>query len=156
MELELRTLHRNAESYGGQEVTVKGWIRQNRNSNEFGFLALNDGTFFTPVQIVYEKKQLENYDEIAALNLSAAVMVKGKVVLTPDNKKQSFEINADEITVEATSDPDYPLQNKRHSMEFLREIAHLRPRSNLFSAVFRVRSLIAFAIHKFFQEQGFV
>ncbi|MBQ1408033.1 MAG: asparagine--tRNA ligase [Eubacterium sp.] len=156
MELELRTLHRNAESYGGQEVTVKGWIRQNRNSNEFGFLALNDGTFFTPVQIVYEKKKLENYDEIAALNLSAAVMVKGKVVLTPDNKKQSFEINADEITVEATSDPDYPLQNKRHSMEFLREIAHLRPRSNLFSAVFRVRSLVAFAIHKFFQEQGFV
>ena len=156
MELELKTLHRNTGSYGGQEVTVKGWIRQNRNSNEFGFLALNDGTFFTPVQIVYEKKKLENYDEIAALNLSAAVKVTGKVVLTPDNKKQSFEINADEISVEATSDPDYPLQNKRHSMEFLREIAHLRPRSNLFSAVFRVRSLIAFAIHKFFQEKGFV
>ena len=108
------------------------------------------------MQIVYEKKKLENYDEIAALNLSAAVKVTGKVVLTPDNKKQSFEINADEISVEATSDPDYPLQNKRHSMEFLREIAHLRPRSNLFSAVFRVRSLIAFAIHKFFQEKGFV
>ena len=154
-DIELRELAKHAADYQDQEITVRGWVRQNRNSNKFGFLALNDGTFFTPLQIVYEADQLDNYAEIAALNLSSAVCVRGTLVLTP-GAKQPYEVHAKEVTVEATSTQDYPLQNKRHTMEYLREIAHLRPRSNTFSAVFRVRSLIAYAIHKFFQEQGFV
>ncbi len=153
--LLLRDLHRNAGAYEGKSVTVSGWVRQNRSSNKFGFISLNDGTFFTPVQIVYEKDIIPNYDEAAGLSLSSGIRVTGTVVLTP-GARQPFEIHADEIKVEAGSTPDYPLQNKRHSMEFLREIAHLRPRSNMFSAVFRVRSLIAYAIHEFFQDRGFV
>ena len=154
-DIELRTLSKHAEDYTDKEVIVRGWVRQNRSSNKFGFIALSDGTFFQPVQIVYEAGKLENYSEIASLSLSSGIRVRGKLLLTP-GAKQPFEINAEEIVVEASSDPDYPLQNKRHSMEFLREIAHLRPRANAFQAVFRVRSLIAYAIHQFFQERGFV
>ena len=151
----VRELFRNTEVYGGKEVLVKGWIRNNRNSNKFGFIDLNDGSFFKSVQIVYEEDSLDNYDVVAKSYVGAALGVKGTLVLTP-NAKQPFEIKAYEVWVEGTSTPDYPLQPKRHSMEFLREIAYLRPRTNTFSAVFRVRSLVAYAIHKFFQEQNFV
>ena len=151
----VRELFRNTEVYGGKEVLVKGWIRNNRNSNKFGFIDLNDGSFFKSVQIVYEEDSLDNYDVVAKSYVGAALGVKGVLVLTP-NAKQPFEIKASEVWVEGTSTPDYPLQPKRHSMEFLREIAYLRPRTNTFSAVFRVRSLVAYAIHKFFQEQNFV
>ncbi|HHW94908.1 MAG TPA: asparagine--tRNA ligase [Mogibacterium sp.] len=154
-DIELRDIFKNKESYAGKEITVYGWVRGNRSSNQFGFISLNDGTFFTPVQVVYEKEKLENYDEVSKYHLSAAVKVKGILELTPE-AKQPFEIKATEIRLEADSDPDYPLQKKRHSMEFLREIAHLRPRSNTFSAVYRVRSAAAYAIHKFFQDKGFI
>ena len=149
-DIEIRELFRNTEEYADKEVVIRGWIRGNRSSNQFGFLSVNDGSFFTPVQVVYESEKLANYSEVSKYRLSAGVMVRGLLVLTPD-AKQPFEIKADEIVLEADSDPDYPLQKKRHSMEFLREIAHLRPRSNTFSAVFRVRSVAAYAIHKFFQ-----
>ncbi len=151
----VRELFRNTDAYGGKEVLVKGWIRNNRNSNKFGFIDLNDGSFFKSVQIVYEEDSLNNYEEVAKSYVGAALGIKGTLVLTP-NAKQPFEIKATEVWVEGTSTPDYPLQPKRHSMEFLREIAYLRPRTNTFSAVFRVRSLVAYAIHKFFQEQNFV
>ncbi len=154
-EILLRELYRNTAEYGGQEVVIKGWVRNNRASNKFGFIELNDGSFFKSVQVVYEEEFLNNFEEIAKAYVATALEVKGVVELTP-NAKQPFEIKAREINVEATSTPDYPLQPKRHSMEFLREIAHLRPRSNMFSAVFRVRSLVAYAIHQFFQDQNFV
>lgn len=154
-ELLLRELFRNTKQYENEEVLVRGWVRNNRNSNKFGFIELNDGSFFKSVQIVYEEEFINNFDEVSKAYVATALAVKGVVVLTP-GAKQPFEIKAREITVEASSTPDYPLQPKRHSMEFLREIAHLRPRSNTFAAVFRVRSLVAYAIHKFFQEQNFV
>ena len=154
-DIEIRELFRNTEAYAGKEVMVYGWVRGNRSSNQFGFLSVNDGTFFTPVQVVYEADKLSNFAEVAKYRLSAGVKVKGTLVLTPE-AKQPFEIKAEEIILEADSDSDYPLQKKRHSMEFLREIAHLRPRSNTFSAVFRVRSVAAYAIHKFFQEKNFI
>lgn len=154
-EILLRELYRNTAEYADQEVVIKGWVRNNRASNKFGFIELNDGSFFKSVQVVYEEEFLNNFEEISKAYVATALEVKGVVVLTP-NAKQPFEIKAREITVEATSTPDYPLQPKRHSMEFLREIAHLRPRSNMFSAVFRVRSLVAYAIHQFFQERNFV
>lgn len=154
-DIELRILFAKPEEYAGKEITVRGWVKGNRSSNQFGFIMLNDGTYFTPVQVVYEAANINNFDEISKAHLSAGVMVKGTLELTPD-AKQPFEIKAKEIVVEADSAPDYPLQNKRHSMEFLREIAHLRPRSNTFSAVFRVRSVAAHAIHTFFQEKGFI
>ena len=154
-DIEIRELFRNTAEYDGKEVTVRGWIRGNRSSNQFGFISLNDGSFFTSVQIVYEAEKLENYQEITKYRLSAGIMVRGILVMTPD-AKQPFEIKAEEIVLEADSEPDYPLQKKRNTMEFLREIAHLRPRSNTFSAVFRVRSVAAFAIHKFFQEKNFI
>ncbi|MCR4805296.1 MAG: asparagine--tRNA ligase [Clostridia bacterium] len=152
---ELRLIFKDPAAYADSPVEVCGWIRNNRNSNAFGFIELNDGTFFKSVQIVYEKEFLSNFDEVAKLPLATALVVKGKLVLTPD-AKQPFEIKAMEITVEAPSDADYPIQNKRHSLEFLRTQAHLRPRTNLFSAVFRVRSVAAYAIHTFFQEKGYV
>ena len=154
-DIELKELQQHAEQYADREVTVRGWVRQNRSSNRFGFIALNDGTCFSPVQIVYEAEELGNFEEIARAPLSAGILVKGRLLLTPQ-AKQPFEIHAEEVTIEADSAADYPLQNKRHSMEFLREIAHLRPRANTFQAVFRVRSLVAYAIHQFFQERGFV
>ncbi len=154
-DIQLRELHRNTALYADKTVTVRGWVRTNRSSNKFGFIELNDGTFFKSVQVVYEADKLDNFDEVAKAPIASAWTVKGTLVLTPD-AKQPFEIKADEVILEADSESDYPLQKKRHSMEFLREIAHLRPRSNTFSAVFRVRSLVAYAVHKFFQEQDFV
>ncbi len=154
-EILLRELFRNTAEYADKEVLIKGWVRNNRNSNKFGFIELNDGSFFKSVQVVYEEEFIDNFEEISKAYVATALAVKGTVALTP-NAKQPFEIKAKEITVEAASTPDYPLQPKRHTMEFLREIAHLRPRSNTFAAVFRVRSLVAYAIHKFFQEQNFV
>ena len=154
-DIEIRELFRNKEKYGDQEVVVHGWVRGNRSSNQFGFLSINDGTFFTPLQVVYEADNLANFTEISKVHLAAGVTVRGTLALTPE-AKQPFEIKAKEIVVEADSQSDYPLQKKRHTMEFMREIAHPRPRSNTFSAVYRVRSIVAYAIHKFFQEQNFV
>lgn len=154
-EVEVKSLFRESGKYADSEIVVRGWVRTNRGSNKFGFIELNDGSFFKSVQVVYEAEFINNFEEISKVPVAAAIKVKGKFVLTPD-AKQPFEIKAEEISVEAGSDVDYPLQKKRHSMEFLREIAHLRPRSNTFSAVFRVRSLVAYAIHKFFQENNFV
>ena len=155
MELtSIRNLFREKERYLGQTVTVGGWLRSVRDSKTFGFLVVNDGTFFEPLQVVYADK-LDNFAKISKLNVGAAVIVTGKLVATPD-AKQPFEIQADEVLIEGESAPDYPLQKKRHSFEYLRTISHLRPRTNTFQAVFRVRSLIAYAIHKFFQEREFV
>ncbi len=154
MELtEIKKLYRGGyESV--TEVTVGGWIRSIRDSRTFGFIMLSDGTYFKPVQIVYDDK-LPNFAEISKLNVGSAVIVSGKIIVTPE-AQQPFEIHADSVEIEGASTPDYPLQKKRHSPEFLRTITHLRPRTNLFQAVFRVRSVAAYAIHKFFQERGFV
>ena len=155
MELtEIRALYRNRESFTDKEVTVGGWVRSNRDSKTFGFIVINDGTFFETLQIVYSDK-LANFDQIAKLGVSAAIVARGKIVATP-NAKQPFEMQAEEIILEGASDPDYPLQKKRHTFEYLRTIPHLRARTNTFQAVFRVRSLIAYAIHTFFMERGFV
>ena len=135
-------------------MTIGGWVRSNRNSKNFGFIVVNDGTFFEPIQVVYGNG-LDNYDEVGKINVGAAIIVRGTLVLTPD-AKQPFEIQASDVTVEGASTPDYPLQKKRHTFEYLRTISHLRPRTNTFEAVFRVRSLCAYAIHKFFQERDFV
>ncbi len=151
----IKGLYGDSDLQNGQRVTVGGWARSIRDSKSFGFIDLNDGSSFKGVQVVFEREKIANYDEIAALNVGSAVVVKGKIVLTPENK-QPFEINATEISVEGTSTPDYPLQKKRHTVEYLREQAYLRPRTNLFSAVFRVRSEIAFAIHEFFNSRSFV
>jgi len=150
----IKELFRNKEAYANQEITVGGWVRSNRASKAFGFLVVNDGTFFEPLQVVYGDK-LENFAELGKINVGAAVIVKGTLVPTPQ-AKQPFEIQAEEVIIEGPSAPDYPLQKKRHSFEYLRTISHLRPRTNTFQAVFRVRSLAAYAIHKFFQERGFV
>ncbi len=152
--ISIREIFREKEKYIGQTVTIGGWLRSVRDSKTFGFLVVNDGTFFEPLQVVYADK-LDNFAAISKLNIGAAVVVTGKLVDTP-NAKQPFEIQADEVAVEGESTPDYPLQKKRHSFEYLRTISHLRPRTNTFQAVFRVRSLIAYAIHKFFQEREFV
>lgn len=151
----VKSIYRNTAEYANKEVTVGGWIRTMRVSKNFGFIELNDGSFFKNVQVVFEADKLTNYEEISKQNVGAALIVKGLLVETPE-AKQPFEIKATGIEVEGTSTPDYPLQKKRHSVEFLREIAYLRPRTNLFSATFRVRSLIAMAIHEFFQNKGFV
>ena len=151
----VKSIYRDTAMYADKEVTLGGWIRTMRVSKNFGFIELNDGSFFKNIQIVFEAEQLSNYQEITKLNIGAAIIVKGLLVETPD-AKQPFEVKATEIEVEGQSTPDYPLQKKRHSVEFLRQIAYLRPRTNMFSATFRVRSLIAYAIHKFFQEKGFV
>ena len=151
---ELREVFKDPSKFEGS-IEVVGWIRNNRGSNKFGFIDLNDGTYFKSVQIVYEEEFLDNFDEVSKLPLSTALRVFGELVLTPEGK-QPFEIKAKSILIEAPSDPDYPIQNKRHTMEYLRTQQHLRPRTNKFSAVFRVRSVAAYAIHKFFQEKGFV
>ena len=155
MELtDIRELYHNTETYIGKEITVGGWVRSNRDSKSFGFLVINDGTFFEPLQVVYGDK-LSNFQEISRLNVGAALVVRGTVVATPD-ARQPFEMQATQVIVEGPSTADYPLQKKRHSFEYLRSIPHLRPRTNTFQAVFRVRSLIAYAIHSFFMERGFV
>lgn len=150
----VKKLYRETESFVGKTVKVSGWIRTVRASNAFGFIELNDGSFFKNVQVVFENN-LDNYKEVSKLPISSSITVEASVVLTPE-AKQPFELKAEKIIIEGMSSSDYPLQKKRHSLEYLRSIAHLRPRSNTFSAVFRVRSLAAFAIHKFFQERGFV
>lgn len=151
----VKSIYRNTADYANKEVTLGGWIRTMRVSKNFGFIELNDGSFFKNIQIVFEADALSNYAEITKLGVGAAIIVKGLLVETPE-AKQPFEVKAQEIAIEGTSTPDYPLQKKRHSVEFLRQIAYLRPRTNMFSATFRVRSLIAYAIHQFFQGKGFV
>lgn len=151
----IKELYSAPSDYTGTKITVAGWVRSVRASNIFGFLVLNDGSCFNNLQVVFEASKIENFSEVAKQNVSASVIVKGSFVLTPE-APQPFEIHAEEIVIEGTSAPDYPLQKKKHSIEYLRTIAHLRPRANTFNAVFRVRSVAAFAIHKFFNERGFV
>lgn len=155
MELtSVKELYRQTEEYVDRKVSVGGWVRNNRDSKTFGFLVVNDGSFFETLQVVYGEK-LSNFEEITKLNIGAAVIVTGTIVATP-GAKQPFEMQADEVVVEGTSTADYPLQKKRHTFEYLRTISHLRARTNTFQAVFRIRSLAAYAIHQFFQERGFV
>ena len=151
---EIAALYGSPETFGDTQVTVCGWARSIRDSKALGFIDLNDGSCFKGVQIVFTAEKLENYKEIASQNVGAALRVTGTLLLTPE-AKQPFEIQAEEITVEGASSPEYPLQKKRHTVEYLRTVAHLRPRTNLFNAAFRVRSAAAFAIHKFFNENGF-
>ena len=150
----IRELYRDRESFIGRRIRVGGWVRSIRDSKTFGFIVLADGTFFEPLQIVYGDR-LDNFTEISRCNVGTALIVEGELVATPQ-ARQPFEIQADHIEVEGTSTPDYPLQKKRHTLEYLRTITHLRARTNTFQAVFRVRSLIAYAIHRFFQERDFV
>ena len=152
--IHIKKLYQDLDSYNEQSVTICGWIRSLRDSKSFGFISINDGTYCQPVQVVFDNT-LENFDTIRKLNIGSALIIKGNVLVTP-NARQPFEIHAESITIEGTSTPDYPLQKKRHSFEYLRTIPHLRPRTNTFQAVFRVRSLIAYAIHQFFQERDFV
>ncbi|MBQ3596567.1 MAG: asparagine--tRNA ligase [Clostridia bacterium] len=153
--IQLREIFKDAQSFGGKTVTVCGWARTIRDSKSFGFIELNDGSYFKNSQIVFDRAKVDNYDEIARQNVGACLKVVGKLVLTPENK-QPFEINADTVQVLGTSTPEYPLQKKRHTLEFLRSMPHLRPRTNTFNAVFKIRSEAAFAIHSFFNERGFV
>ena len=152
--LSVREIFRNKEEYLGKEIEIGGWVRSIRDSKTFGFIVLNDGTFFEPIQVVYNDT-MDNFAQVSKLNVGAALIVKGTLVATPQ-AKQPFEIQATEVIIEGESTPDYPLQKKRHTLEYLRTITHLRARTNTFQAVFRVRSLCAYAIHKFFQERDFV
>ena len=151
----IKDIYADKEAFGGKEITVGGWVRNLRDSKAFGFIDLNDGSYFKSVQVVFEREKIDNYELIAAQNVGAALVVTGILTLTPE-AKQPFELKATKVEIEGTSTPDYPLQKKRHSVEFLREQAYLRPRTNLFSAVFRVRSEVAYAIHSFFNQRGFV
>lgn len=151
---EIKELFRNQEKFTDQKVQISGWIRTLRDSKSIGFMEINDGTFFKSVQVVFED-ELENFKDVTKLSISSSVTIEGQFILTPE-MKQPFEIKAEKIIIEGQSTPDFPLQKKRHTLEYLRTIAHLRPRANTFAAVFRVRSLASYAIHKFFQEKGFV
>ena len=153
--ITVKELYRNPEEYAGKRVTVGGWVRSIRDSKTFGFLVLHDGTFFETLQVVFSADKLANFSEICKFNVGSAVIVTGDLVLT-SQAKQPFEIQASEVVLEGASTPDYPMQKKRHTVEYLRTVPHLRPRTNLFQATFRVRSLAAYAIHKFFQERNFV
>ncbi len=153
--MKIAALFADQETLGGKEITVCGWARTIRDMKTFGFIELNDGSCFRNLQVVMDANDLDNYKEIASQNVGAALIVRGTVVLTPE-AKQPLEVKASAIEVEGKSTPDYPLQKKRHSVEFLRTIQHLRPRTNLFSAAFRVRSVAAYAVHEFFQNRGFV
>ena len=155
MKHEIKKIYEDFQKLENTTVTLCGWVRTIRDSKSIAFIEINDGTFFKSVQVVIEAEKVNNFEEIVKQNVGAALKITGTVVLTPA-MKQPFEINATKVDIEGTSTPDYPLQKKRHSMEFLRDIAHLRARTNTFSAVFRVRSVVAYAIHKFFQERGFV
>jgi asparaginyl-tRNA synthetase len=150
----IKQLYKNPGDYLNKNITVSGWVKTERTSKNFGFIELNDGSFFKNLQVVFEEG-LENFNDISKLSVGSALSIKGILVESP-GAKQPFELKAEKITIEGTSTPDYPLQKKNHSFEFLRSIAHLRPRTNTFSAVFRIRSLVAYAIHRFFQDQGFV
>ena len=152
--ITIRELFKNTKDYAGKTIEVGGWVRSVRASKAFGFIVLSDGTYFNTLQVVYHDT-LTNFAEVSKMNVGAALIVRGTLVETPE-AKQPFELQAEEVTVEGASTPDYPLQKKRHTLEYLRTMTHLRPRTNTFQAVFRVRSLAAFAIHKFFQERGFV
>ncbi len=152
--ISVRDLYKHTSDYAGKEITVGGWVRSIRASKAFGFIVLSDGTYFNTLQVVYHDA-MENFQAVSKLNVGTALIVQGTLVETPE-AKQPFELQAAAVTVEGPSTPDYPLQKKRHSLEYLRTITHLRPRTNTFQAVFRVRSLIAYAIHKFFQERDFV
>ncbi|NLM51129.1 MAG: asparagine--tRNA ligase [Clostridiaceae bacterium] len=152
---DIKELYKNPASFENKEITVGGWVRTIRDLKTFGFIELNDGSFLKSLQIVFEDGVVENFEEIAKLNVGSSIICEGTLVLTPA-AKQPFELKAKKIAVEGKSQPDYPLQKKRHSFEFLRTITHLRPRTNTFSAVFRIRSLAAYAIHKFFNERGFI
>lgn len=155
MELvSIKSIFRNKDAYVGKEITIGGWVRSLRDSKTFGFIVINDGTFFEPLQVVFSDK-LANFEEITKTNVGAALIVRGTIVETPQ-AKQPFEMQATEVVIEGESSPSYPLQKKRHTFEYLRTISHLRARTNTFEAVFRVRSVIAYAIHKFFQERDFV
>ena len=153
--VRIAAIFADSERYGGESVTVCGWAKTIRDMKTFGFIELNDGSCFRNLQVVMDANSLSNYKEIAAQNVGAALIVRGTVVLTPE-AKQPLEVKATEIEIEGASSPDYPLQKKRHSVEYLRTIQHLRPRTNLFSAAFRVRSAAAYAVHEFFQSRGFV
>ena len=153
--IQIKEIFKNQKDYIGKEVSVCGWIRQIRDSKKLGFIELNDGSFFKCIQVIFEEDKISNFKDVAKLSISSSILVKGDLVETPEGK-QPFEIHAKEIEILGASDLDYPIQNKRHTFEYLRTVAHLRPRTNTFMAVFRVRSLVAYAIHKFFQEQGFV
>ncbi len=152
--ITVRNLYKQTENFKDKNIIIEGWVKTLRDSKTFGFIELNDGTFFKNIQIVFNDS-LSNFEEIRKLTLSSSIKVSGKFVLTPESK-QPFEIQATRIEIESLADNTYPLQKKRHSFEYLRTIAHLRPRTNTFNAVFRVRSVLAYAIHKFFQEQDFV
>ena len=153
--IEIANIYKSPETFGDKEITVCGWVRTQRASKAIGFLEINDGGCFKSLQVVFEDEKINNFKEISKINVGAAVIVTGKLILTPD-AAQPFEINANEIVIEGESAPDYPLQKKRHTLEYLRTIGHLRPRANTYSAAFRVRSVASFAIHKFFQERGFM
>ncbi len=152
--ITIKDLYKNTQEYVGKEITIEAWVKTVRDSKTFGFIELNDGTFFKNVQVVFNNT-LENFAEICKLTISSSIKVVGNFILT-ENAKQPFEIQATHIEIESLSDSSYPLQKKKHSFEYLRTISHLRPRANTFNAVFRVRSVLAYAIHKFFQERGFV
>lgn len=153
--IEIREIYASPYEFGNKSITVAGWVRTIRSSKNIGFIDLNDGSCFKGIQIVFEDTKVTNFAQIAKQNVGAAFVIRGTLILTPE-AKQPFEISAEEIVVEGASTPDYPLQKKRHSLEFMREIAHLRPRANLFSAALRVRSAASFGIHKFFNERGFI
>lgn len=150
----IREIFKNQNTYLGENIEIGGWVRSNRGSKSFGFITLSDGTFFTPIQVVYDEK-LTNFKEISKCNVGAALVVSGKLIATPE-AKQPFELQAETVAIEGESASDFPLQKKKHSFEYLRSISHLRPRTNTFQAVFRIRSLCAYAVHQFFQEKGFV
>lgn len=154
-QVHIRDLFADPQAFANQMIQVNGWVRTIRSSKAFGFIELNDGTYFSNMQVVFEKEKIDNFEEVSKFTIATALTVEGEFVLTPDSK-QPFELKATKVVLEASSDSDYPLQKKRHTFEYLRTIAHLRPRSNTFSAVFRVRSVAAYAIHKFFQERGYV
>mgnify|MGYP000344969154 CR=1 FL=1 len=151
----IKSLYRKASDYIENEITIAGWVRTIRDSKSFGFIEVNDGSFFKNLQVVFEEENISNFKEISKIPVGSSIVVQGTLVETP-NAKQPFELKASKIDIEGMSTKDYPLQKKRHTFEYLRTIAHLRPRTNTFSAVFRIRSLAAYAIHKFFQERGFV
>ncbi|CDR31537.1 Asparagine--tRNA ligase [Acholeplasma oculi] len=155
MQLTIRKIYEDPKLYKDQEIILQGWIRNHRDQKDFGFINLNDGTFFETIQVVYERENTDDFEAITKLTVGSSIEVVGRLELTPE-RSQPFEIKAKKVTLIGGADETYPIQPKRHTREFLREVAHLRPRTNLFSAVFRVRSIAAYAIHKFFQEQHFV
>ena len=153
--IDIRKIFKELDTFNNKEITLAGWVKSTRDSKNFGFMDLNDGTCFKSAQIVFDANDIKNYSEIASLNIGSSVIVKGTLVVTPENK-QPFEVKAKSIEIVSATDAEYPIQKKRQTVEFLRSVAYLRPRTNLYNAIYRVRSELAFAIHKFFNENGFV